>query len=65
MSTHMEPPYFPYSREKWKSVLGNGGVGKKWVGLRVSDVPEALGKCNLMQTLRLHDDFIVECSAQT
>jgi len=24
----MEPPYFPYSREKWKSVLGNGGVGE-------------------------------------
>jgi len=25
----MEPPYFPYSREKWKRVLGNGGVGEK------------------------------------
>lgn len=23
------------------------------------------GKCNLMQTLRLHDDFIVECCAHT
>lgn len=33
---------------------GNGAEAGAW-----------FGKCNLMQTLRLHDDFIVECCAHT
>lgn len=49
MSSHMPP------KGTWGVVAqGNGAEAGTW-----------FGKCNLMQTLRLHDDFIVECCAHT
>lgn len=49
MSSHMPP------KGTWGVVAqGNGAEAGAW-----------FGKCNLMQTLRLHDDFIVECCAHT
>lgn len=49
MSSHMPP------KGTWGVVVqGNVAEAGAW-----------FGKCNLMQTLRLHDDFIVECCAHT
>lgn len=49
MSSHMPP------KDTWGVVAqGNGAEAGAW-----------FGKCNLMQTLRLHDDFIVKCCAHT